>query len=281
MSRTADRRRAAPELDLLPASSRRAGDRAGAGRARPGWTRPTSATPTAACRCRSPTPAAGRCSARSASRRAGAATPRTTPSASARAEDQPRAERLASLALRPRHPDAAHRLPVPHQPRLGALGPRLAEHRQAQPRAARRPGRDRLARLPLHDELALHPRRHASASRRASRSPSSPRSRTRSSTTSSRWSAPIEADPALKAAYEARASGRSAFNAGLAARDPETVAQGWQRHYVRGEDAAGRRPDFHRHQAPAAEPDGSARSPATGRPASAKHRSARALELRR
>ena len=57
---------------------------------------------------------------------------------------------------------------------------------------------------------------------------------------------PIEADPALKAAYEARASGRSAFNAGLAAREPETVAQGWQRHYVRGEDAAGRQAAFHR-----------------------------------
>ncbi len=55
----------------------------------------------------------------------------------------------------------------------------------------------------------------------------------------------LASDPALKAAYDARASGRSAFNAGLAAHDPETVAQGWQRHYVRGEDAAGGRPEFH------------------------------------
>jgi hypothetical protein len=51
--------------------------------------------------------------------------------------------------------------------------------------------------------------------------------------------------PELKAAYDARANGRSAFNAGLAARDPQAVAQGWQRHYVRGEPAAGERATFH------------------------------------
>jgi hypothetical protein len=55
----------------------------------------------------------------------------------------------------------------------------------------------------------------------------------------------LASDPELKAAYEARASGRSAFNAALAAHDPDTVAQGWQRHYVRGEDASGGRPEFH------------------------------------
>ena len=55
----------------------------------------------------------------------------------------------------------------------------------------------------------------------------------------------IDADPALGAAYEARAKGRSDFNAGLAARDPAAVAQGWQRHYMRGEDAAGRQAEFH------------------------------------
>jgi hypothetical protein len=55
----------------------------------------------------------------------------------------------------------------------------------------------------------------------------------------------IEADPELKAAYEIRAKRRSDFNAGLAAREPETVAQGWQRHYMRGEDAAGRQAGFH------------------------------------
>lgn len=56
----------------------------------------------------------------------------------------------------------------------------------------------------------------------------------------------LDDDPALKAAYEARAGGRTAFNAGLAAHDPETVAQGWQRHYVRGENAEGRLANFHR-----------------------------------
>jgi Family of unknown function (DUF6065) len=56
---------------------------------------------------------------------------------------------------------------------------------------------------------------------------------------------PLEAEPALKAAYEAQAEGRSAFNAGLAAHDPDTVARGWQRHYMRGEDAAGKPAGFH------------------------------------
>jgi Family of unknown function (DUF6065) len=55
----------------------------------------------------------------------------------------------------------------------------------------------------------------------------------------------LDADPALKAAYEARAKGRADFNAGLAAHDPEAVAQGWQRHYMRGEDATGRQAGFH------------------------------------
>jgi hypothetical protein len=56
---------------------------------------------------------------------------------------------------------------------------------------------------------------------------------------------PLDSDPALKAAYEARSRGRTDFNAGLAARDPATVSQGWQRHYMRGEDAAGRQAGFH------------------------------------
>jgi hypothetical protein len=56
---------------------------------------------------------------------------------------------------------------------------------------------------------------------------------------------PIEAAPELRAAYEARATSRNDFNAALKVHDPETVAQGWQRDYVRGEDATGRRADFH------------------------------------
>ena len=56
---------------------------------------------------------------------------------------------------------------------------------------------------------------------------------------------PLEANPELKAAFEARSRGRADFNAGLADRDPDTVARGWQRHYMRGEDAAGRQAEFH------------------------------------
>ena len=55
----------------------------------------------------------------------------------------------------------------------------------------------------------------------------------------------IDADPALKAAYDVRAKGRADFNAGLAAHDSEAVSQGWQRHYMRGENAAGRLAGFH------------------------------------
>lgn len=56
---------------------------------------------------------------------------------------------------------------------------------------------------------------------------------------------PLENDPALKAAFESRSKGRSDFNSRLAARDPEAVTQGWQRHYVRGEEASGRTAGFH------------------------------------
>ena len=56
----------------------------------------------------------------------------------------------------------------------------------------------------------------------------------------------LDAEPALKAAYEARARAAADFNAGLAAREPEAVAQGWQRHYVRGEAPPAGRPAFHR-----------------------------------
>ena len=55
----------------------------------------------------------------------------------------------------------------------------------------------------------------------------------------------LDEDPVLKAAYEARAKDRSDFNSKLAAHDPDTVARGWQRHYVRGEHATGRTESFH------------------------------------
>ena len=52
----------------------------------------------------------------------------------------------------------------------------------------------------------------------------------------------LDAEPALKADYERWSSARAAFNGALAARDPEAVAQGWQRGYVRGDGPVG----FHR-----------------------------------
>lgn len=55
----------------------------------------------------------------------------------------------------------------------------------------------------------------------------------------------IEDNPALKAAYDAKAKSRGDFNGRLATHDPETVAQGWQRHYVRGEEATGPTQGFH------------------------------------
>lgn len=55
----------------------------------------------------------------------------------------------------------------------------------------------------------------------------------------------LDENPALKAAYEAKAKSRGDFNGKLAARDPNTAAQGWQRHYVRGEEATGPTQGFH------------------------------------
>lgn len=56
---------------------------------------------------------------------------------------------------------------------------------------------------------------------------------------------PIEADPAVAAAYQSYSSLRQSFNDKLAANDPETLRQGWQKWYMRG-----------------ASPDGSERNPA-------------------
>lgn len=51
--------------------------------------------------------------------------------------------------------------------------------------------------------------------------------------------APIAANPELAAAYKAYREQRLAFNERLLANDPETVAQGWQKWYVRGETPEG------------------------------------------
>jgi hypothetical protein len=46
----------------------------------------------------------------------------------------------------------------------------------------------------------------------------------------------LDDDPTLKAAYQAWSDARAEFNTRLASREPEAVKQGWQRHYVRGND---------------------------------------------
>ena len=52
-------------------------------------------------------------------------------------------------------------------------------------------------------------------------------------------------DPQLKAAYEGWAESRSDFNAQLSRGEPETVKQGWQRHYVKGAAPQGEAASFH------------------------------------
>jgi anti-sigma factor RsiW len=56
---------------------------------------------------------------------------------------------------------------------------------------------------------------------------------------------PLEADQALKSAYEAWSAGRADFNVRLAAQDPGAVEESWQRHYFRGVAPTGERSDFH------------------------------------
>lgn len=46
---------------------------------------------------------------------------------------------------------------------------------------------------------------------------------------------PITANPEVAAAYESYSTRRQSFNERLAANDPETVRQGWQKWYMRGE----------------------------------------------
>jgi hypothetical protein len=56
---------------------------------------------------------------------------------------------------------------------------------------------------------------------------------------------PMETDPDTEAGFMAFNESRAAFNARMAARDPEVVRQGWQRHYMRGETSAGKRAREH------------------------------------
>ncbi|WP_370253634.1 DUF6065 family protein [Nioella sp.] len=52
-------------------------------------------------------------------------------------------------------------------------------------------------------------------------------------------------DPELEESYKKWATNRTAFNDRLKAEDPETVRQGWQRHYLRGDPQGGEAPQFH------------------------------------
>jgi hypothetical protein len=55
----------------------------------------------------------------------------------------------------------------------------------------------------------------------------------------------LDDDPKFAAAARAWAASRDDFKAKFAAQDPETVAEGWQRHYVRGEGATEGGVEFH------------------------------------
>jgi len=55
----------------------------------------------------------------------------------------------------------------------------------------------------------------------------------------------LDTAPELKAAYEGWSASRTDFNASLARSEPETVKQGWQRHYVRGAAPHGGEAGFH------------------------------------
>jgi len=55
----------------------------------------------------------------------------------------------------------------------------------------------------------------------------------------------LEDDPELKAAYAGWSASRNDFNASLARHEPETVKQGWQRHYVKGAAPQGEAAGFH------------------------------------
>jgi hypothetical protein len=49
----------------------------------------------------------------------------------------------------------------------------------------------------------------------------------------------LNSNPVMKAEYEAWSASRNQFNAGLKARDPEIMKQGWQKGYVRGKSKLG------------------------------------------
>jgi hypothetical protein len=54
---------------------------------------------------------------------------------------------------------------------------------------------------------------------------------------------PIEDAPDVRAGFERWRDARLDFNARLAAEDPQATGQGWQKWYMRGENASGERPE--------------------------------------
>lgn len=55
----------------------------------------------------------------------------------------------------------------------------------------------------------------------------------------------LDTDPEMKVAYEAWRVSRADFNNKLFQREPGTVAESWQRHYVRGETPTGEQAGYH------------------------------------
>jgi hypothetical protein len=65
---------------------------------------------------------------------------------------------------------------------------------------------------------------------------------------------PLAANPELAAEYKAWNESRTAFNSRLAASDPETVKEAWQRFYLHGSMNGGPAPATHKHKRRLANP---------------------------
>ena len=164
----------------------------------------------------------------------------------------PRLRRLRQDPLLARRPHLPPGLPLPHAGGLVDVGDGAAQPHQGRHPAAGRPGGDRLAAVPLHHELDLHPAGQGAASPRASRSASSPWPRTARWRASTWCSGAWSADPDLRGQYEAWRKQRDDFNKALFRGEPEAVKAAWQRYYFRGElpEETGRQGPRRPHQPP-------------------------------